>query len=280
MKLFQLNNYLKKIWLSFTDNGERPSINKKIEDISSDSRFCYEFASSKIKNKDIILDYGCGGGYGTEYLSRFTKNKTIGYDIDNNTIKNNQSFFQNNKSLSFVSSQENLKKYQGKVNIIVCSQTIEHVKLTKQAELIKFLKKYLHPKGILIISTVNKNITSPGLKKPVFPFHEYEYYPEDLLNKLKEHFSTVKILSQIKKESNSERKKNKNSKTNFRVKLLITLSQFEFIRFLARHTPLFVKKIIWGIPKDNHSDNINEYMLSDKKTDFADSYILIAICRL
>ena len=44
----------------------------------------YRFASQSVKGK-IVLDVGCGEGYGTFYLSRYCQ-KIIGIDISKHTI--------------------------------------------------------------------------------------------------------------------------------------------------------------------------------------------------
>ena len=106
-------NLISKIIQEFKDTGERPITCKIFEDINNPSiKFAYEEIAKlySLKNKNI-LDFGCGGGYGTEYLSRYTKKTVTGYDIDKKTIITNNKFYENIKNLKFIYNKKDLKRY-------------------------------------------------------------------------------------------------------------------------------------------------------------------------
>ena len=87
--------------------------------------------SKFIKNK-TVLDYGCGGGYGTEYLSRFTRKTVFGFDISNLAISSASSYF-SKANLKFLTKLPNRK-----FDVIVSFQVIEHL---NKDQLIYYLNK-------------------------------------------------------------------------------------------------------------------------------------------
>ena len=61
----KLKKFIKNFYLELLDTGERPILEKYFEEIIPDHQFAYEFAGKYVKNR-TVLDFGCGGGYGTE----------------------------------------------------------------------------------------------------------------------------------------------------------------------------------------------------------------------
>lgn len=265
-----LKDFFKKIkgfYLDLINTGERPILEKKLEEIIPDHQFAYKFAANYVKNK-TILDFGCGGGYGTEFLSRFTLKKATGYDIDRNTIAITNRFF-NKKNLCFISDPDKLRKY----DVITMFQVIEHFSNSFRNEILKKISKtYLLAEGIFICSTPNKLVTSPGLKKPVMVFHNCEYTPISLNKELKKYFKKVKIYGQteVLKETKAT------SKIQLiRKNLTRFLSQIEMIRAVSRHLPIKFKYLLMGnLVKDRR-----QYKLVTKREKIKDAITLIAICQ-
>lgn len=253
-------NIIRKIVQILQDTCERPIICKTFEEINNPSiKFAYEKITKlySLKNKNI-LDFGCGGGYGTEFLSRYTKKSVVGYDIDQKTIKINKKFYENIKNLKFTSNQKELKKY----NFIVCFQVIEHLDMLEAKSLIKFLKKSLLPNGIIIFATPNKNITSYNLKKPVMVFHKIEYTNKTLKHLLKKYFNKVDIQGQILESvvKNKIKENYNKKKYNINTKIIRFISQIEIIRSISRHLPMNFKRFFMGKSKVD----IEKYQLTKK----------------
>lgn len=277
---------MKKVLLNFfltiTNTGERPMLNKKIEEISSVLRFAYETAEAKVKKNDLILDYGCGGGYGVEYLARKTKGTVIGFDIDHETINVNKIFFQDKRNI-FFTDQISQVKTRAPFNLIVSFQVIEHLKKPNVDSYLKNLKILLKPGGLLFISTVNKFLTSDGLKKPVMPFHEYEYYPDELENILKKYFKKIRLFGQIEEKEGERGKsseKTRDDGNSFKNELIRKISQYEIVRFIARHLPLIVKETLLGYRHDNADEFNAKYQLSEDQGIINKAYILIYQCQI
>lgn len=266
--MFQIFN---KILQNLSNTGERPIINQKIEEIPNVSSFAYKFASKFIKNK-TILDFGCGGGYGTEYLSRFTNKKVFGFDKDKQTIRIAKKFFNENKKINFCD-----KIPKKKFDIIVSFQVIEHIK--DRSKYYKNLKKILKPNGYILFSTPNKNITSYNLKKPAMVFHEIEFTPKQLKEELLKYFKVVKIFGQMENEMIKKVTKNNYNyieiARNYPLRLKITyyISQIEIIRIISRHLPMFIKYLLMGFDK---TISTKKYSLVQNKKLIDNSFVIIA----
>ena len=96
--------FFRKIYLGLKNTGERPIVETMFEDLRSVFQCVYVFAGTFAQGKSV-LDFGCGGGYGAEYLSRFTDENVVGFDIDKPTIRINNRFF-NKKNLTFISERK------------------------------------------------------------------------------------------------------------------------------------------------------------------------------
>ncbi len=108
-----------------------------------------------------ILDLGCGGGLVSEGLSKLGANVTgIDFIKDNINVakihakKNNLKI--NYKILNF----EN-EKINSKFDVIVIFEVLEH--LSNWKYFIEKIQSNLNPNGILIISTINRNLLSKFL---------------------------------------------------------------------------------------------------------------------
>lgn len=258
-----------------TNTGERPILNRRIEDIDPVLQVAYKFAANSIKNNDRVLDYGCGGGYGAEYLSRFTEKEVVGYDIDKNTISKAKDFFKNSDNLRFVDILDDTDKF----DVIVSFQVIEHLTEKNRAEYVGKISNLLKKDGVFFLSTVNKNISSYKLNKPVMPFHIKEYYPKELEDFLGNYFSSVSCYGQIEtgllgevRDGKFDYKQVNNE--GFKNRVLRKFSQYELVRKVARFTPLAIKSFIF-----NYKPPLESYEITQEPWEIDNSYILIYKCK-
>ncbi|MFL2543072.1 MAG: bifunctional 2-polyprenyl-6-hydroxyphenol methylase/3-demethylubiquinol 3-O-methyltransferase UbiG [Alphaproteobacteria bacterium] len=121
-------------------------------------KYIQDVLNEKHLDKMKILDLGCGGGLISEELSKLGANVTgIDFIKDNINIarihaqKNNLNI--NYKTLDF----EN-EKISSKFDVIVIFEVLEH--LSDWKSFIKKIQYNLKPNGVLIISTINKNLIS------------------------------------------------------------------------------------------------------------------------
>lgn len=156
----------------------------------------YIFASSFIKNNDLVVDVACGTGYGSYVLARKGVKKVIGIDISNAAIEyakkkysgrvNNIEFLVGNAMEMPISSHE--------VDVVVSFETIEHLN-DPEAFLLE-CRRVLKDEGLLILSTPNKYIKN--ILKIENPYHIKEVYIEELLSMLHNSgFDIVDVYGQI-----------------------------------------------------------------------------------
>lgn len=125
--------------------------------IINNIRFNYIKSKTKIKNK-IILDLGCGGGILTEKLAKHGA-QIIALDKSKELIelaKYRLLFSKIKINYLNVDITNFLKNCKTKFDIIICMELLEH--LENKSEIINLLKAVINKNGIIIISSLNKNI--------------------------------------------------------------------------------------------------------------------------
>jgi 2-polyprenyl-6-hydroxyphenyl methylase/3-demethylubiquinone-9 3-methyltransferase len=112
-------------------------------------------------DKMKILDLGCGGGLISEGLSKIGANVTgIDFVKENINIAKNHSH-KSNLKINYKTLDFENKKISSKFDIIVIFEVLEH--LSDWKAFIKKIHSNLKSNGILIISTINKNLISKFL---------------------------------------------------------------------------------------------------------------------
>lgn len=176
--------------------GERVIERITPERIWLDHIMRYEFASRYVKEK-ITLDIACGTGYGSRILLNRGAAKVTGLDTSIEAIE-----FANNRykidGLEFrIGNILNIDFPENYFDVVVCFETIEHV--NNQEKVFSELQRILKLKGLLIVSTPNRRITSPFRsinKPPSNPFHKVEYTLEELTKLLENYFEVLEVYGQ------------------------------------------------------------------------------------
>lgn len=187
---------MKNYNIKFTGERLIPKLNKG-------TAFYYEhlaryiFSNQFVKNK-IVLDAGCGTGYGSFILSNYGKAKqVIAIDKSAEAIQYaKEKYYAVNIAYDVDDITKLNKIKQNTVDITVSFEVIEHIK--KQDLFLKQVKRVLKENGIFIVSTPNKLTYVENN-----PFHEKELSPEEFTNLLQNYFSNVKILFQTYELSQS-----------------------------------------------------------------------------
>lgn len=203
---YSIKRLLFRTWLAVTsaghvaNKGERVVVSSWKELISTHEFYHimhahrYVWAAQQLKNCVSLLDYGCGSGYGTWYLSSTHKAPVYGFDIDLKAIAWAHKHF-HHEYLAYITALP-LIKFDG----IASFEVIEHIE--DQQQYIYTLKSMLATNGTLLISTANGSRESVRQqlidKKLVTVNHTHvrELTASEFLALLKKNFTTVQLYGQ------------------------------------------------------------------------------------
>ena len=183
----------------------------------------------QINNRNIrnlkILDVGCGGGIICEPLARLGA-KVTGIDFAPNNIIAAKIHSKKNKlKINYINKDIEKSKLNEKFDIILMFEVLEHLDNWKKT--IKNIKKNLNKNGLLIISTINRNLLSKlfaiNIAENILHWipkgtHDYNKLikPEELKKiLLKEKFNFNNIKGLVFNPLNREWKLSKNYMINY-----------------------------------------------------------------
>ena len=121
-------------------------------------KYILEAINKKNLNKTKVLDIGCGGGLISEGLSKIGATVT-GIDFIKENIKVAKMHAKkNNFEINYFVKNFEKDKITTKYDVIVILEVLEH--LSNWEDFLKKIKLNLKKNGILIISTINRNLVS------------------------------------------------------------------------------------------------------------------------
>ena len=239
---------------------------KEFLDNPSDHVARYVYASKFAKDK-FVLDFGCGHGYGTNYLAQVAK-KIIGVDLNSNYIRYAKKRYQSRNLQYYISNQKETNLQKSSFDLIVCYEVIEHVENIHQV--LQTIKSLLKPDGIFIVSTPNKKLSPQIHGKPVNPFHIKEHTKDEFQTLLLQYFNNVQIQGQ------HHRNATKPLVADYLRKANLWFKTPSFIRILI---PQFIKNLLLNSVKlyelDTHS-SYEDFCFERFEPDL--SRVLIATC--
>ena len=178
-------------------NGRRVVEEKVPDHLWADHTSRYAFATKYIQGK-TVLDIACGTGYGSRILkTQGNAQKVIGIDISPEAVAFARSRYKLDSIEFMIGSITDISLQSNCFDVVVSFETIEHVNEQEKAllELIRVLKNG----GVLIISTPNRKLSSPGksiLAHPDNPFHLIEYTKEEFISFLSDYTKVIEIYGQ------------------------------------------------------------------------------------
>lgn len=157
----------------------------------------YLFALQFVKDK-IVLDAGCGVGYGSFLLSKYGQaKKVIGIDNSQDAIEYAKDKYKLKNISYLVDDVESLTSLKDKTfDTIIGFEIIEH--LENQKNFLFQIKRLLKDDGVFLVSSPNKATYPQGHN----PFHIKEFYPKEFLQFLKKFFPYVMLYFQTNNFSN------------------------------------------------------------------------------
>jgi SAM-dependent methyltransferase len=139
----------------------------------------------------MVLDVGCGAGYGTDYLASSGAQQVLGIDISSTAITYAQLHYQRENLTFRVMDGTSLDFADKSLDIVVAFEVIEH--LNEQEKFLSEVVRILKHEGLFLVSTPNKDANA---QEYVNPFHTREFTIEEFRNLLVTYFKKIKILSQ------------------------------------------------------------------------------------
>jgi len=185
----------------------------------------YNFVIPYIKNK-IILDLGCGSGYGTYYLSTEGAKHIIGIDISKEAIEYcKREYIADNLQYGIMDGSR-LGFKDNSFDVIVSFQVIEHIENVDE-----YLSEVYRATRIFIVSTPNKAIL-----RAKNPFHVTEFNLNELQVLLQSIFHRVNIFG-IYPDDKLQNLGNKVAKTEAYIDNLM-------LRPFIRLIPIRIKRLL------------------------------------
>ncbi len=153
--------------------------------------FAYEYAKSRIRPTDEVIEVGSGEGYGTNLLAQIAAG-VVGLDIDKTTVEHAEEKYGSDKVRFSLYDGAKIPFADHSFNMAVSFQVIEHIR--DDAGHVAQIYRILRSGGILILTTPNRSYRLHPGQKPWNRFHIREYDPEQLAAALRQSFSDVSVL--------------------------------------------------------------------------------------
>lgn len=144
----------------------------------------YYFALKLLPKSKLILDIGCGAGYGTALLAQ--KGTVIGLDIDQEAVVYAQQHYP--QATFIAGSALKLPFPDNQADCVVSFETIEHFPQTHKY--LSEVKRILRSHGQFILSTPNGKSNSP--------YHAKHFTSRTLATTLRKYFPKVALYGQFK----------------------------------------------------------------------------------
>lgn len=132
----------------------------------------------------VVLDAGCGEGYGLQMLATAGATRVIGADLDPTVVAHAGTNYATPGTAIEVHACElmDLPLDRGEVDLTVSFQVIEH--LHDIPGYLRSLRRVTRPGGEVWIATPNRLTFTPGSDTPVNPFHTREFTADELRREL------------------------------------------------------------------------------------------------
>lgn len=154
--------------------------------------FNYLFATRFVTPKSMVLDAGCGYGYGAARVAELA-GLVVGLDISRKAVAaRSRSRLKNMEFL--VADSTHMPFRDAAFNLVLAFELIEH--LTSPCLFFSEGRRILAPGGKVILSTPNAG-PSATKRTPINPFHLHEFTYDELKDALSRQFERVTIFGKF-----------------------------------------------------------------------------------
>ena len=188
-------------------------------------KYIQDTLNKKKLNKLKILDLGCGGGLVSEGIAKLGADVT-GIDFIEENIRVAKKHAKQSKlEINYIVKDFEKERLTSKYDVIIIFEVLEHLENWKS--FLEKIQKNLKPKGVLIASTINRNLISKfftidlaeNLLKWI-PLNTHNYYkfikPEELKDNLTaNNFKKIEFSGLSYNIFKQKWKMNNNKKVNY-----------------------------------------------------------------
>jgi len=153
--------------------------------------FAYEFAVSRIPAGQMVIDVGCGTGYGVAMLGVDAR-VVLGLDVSKEAVDIAAEEYGRANCTFATYNGVDIPASDRSVDAVVSFQVLEHV--VDDSRFIAEISRVLREDGCLLLTTPNKRTRLRHGDRPWNRFHVREYTADELKQLLAKHFTTVAIL--------------------------------------------------------------------------------------
>ena len=163
-----------------------------IEDLYAEHAARY-VAAGKVAGGVTVLDVGCGCGYGTAHLASRGASYVLGVDVSPEAVGYARAHY-TSPGLDFAVMDARELAARGPFQVVTCFELIEHV---EHPDLVLGeISRVMAERGVLLVSTPNKETYSAGGPGGTNPFHVKEYTRSEFEELLGSVFPRICLLGQ------------------------------------------------------------------------------------
>lgn len=192
----------------------------------------YRF-SMKFSAKKVILDTGCGEGYGSYLLSEIGA-KVIGIDISKEAVKHAKEKYVRQNLRYQVMDVTSMDFPSNAFDVVVSFQVMEH--LYNASKFLNEIKRVLKQNGCAIISTPNKRLHN---NQPIGKYHVKEYRDDEFIALLNTYLGKVEYYGVHLKDK----------KDFYKLRYLDMIPKLDIFRIRKLFPSEFRKKITLSIER-------------------------------
>ncbi len=216
----------------------------------------YVWANQKVKG--LILDAGCGYGYGSNYIAQQSGNTVVGVDNDPKAINYAKKNYKRN-NLTFMYQDIMELTFNQKFDAIVSLEVLEH--MLHPQYYIEKVAGMLKPKGQFLLATPNRSYTEHFYinGKSINFYHINECYPFEVEQMLVKYFKIKGIFRHYHPDSLLSNIDVEAAKKQWSKEIKIPL-------FIRKNLPQDIKqlvRVLMGKPKDNYNGCYHEYKIEE-----------------